>query len=342
MRPIRDQVVVITGASSGIGRETALEFAERGASLVLAARNEEALHTLEREVTRLGGRPQIVAADVSLWDQVQRVADEAVSRFGRIDTWVNNAAVSEYATVEQMTIGEIERIIQVILLGEIYGMKAALPHLLRQGEGGIVNVASVLGKASVPLQAAYCAAKHGIVGFTGTLRQELAIEHPKITITLILPSSINTPLFAHARSKLGALPRPIPPVYEPRTVAHSIVYAAEHPRREIVVGGAGKLFLLLQRLSPALTDAFMIDGARGITEQRSKRPDDGKDNLFAPMPGTGRVAGAFGKRSKTISVYTRYVELQPRAARLAAGAVIAGAAAASLVGLSALARRIVA
>lgn len=346
MRPIREQVVVIAGASSGIGRETALQFAEQGASLVLAARTEEALRTLEREVTRLGGQPHIVVTDVSQWDQVQRLADEAVRRFGRVDTWVNNAAVAEYATVEQMTLGEIERIIHVNLLGEIYGMKAALPQLIRQGEGAIINVASVLGKTSAPLQAAYVAAKHGIVGFTGTLRQELAVEHPGITVTLILPSSIDTPFFTHARSKLGAMPRPFPPVYEPRTVAHAIVYAAEHPRRMIVVGGAGKLFLLMQRLSPRLVDEYMVSGARGFKEQRTNRPDDGKDNLFAPLPSTGRITGAFGKHAKTISVYTRYIELQPRAVRLAAGMALVGAVAgvvgASLVLLGALGRRIVA
>jgi NAD(P)-dependent dehydrogenase (short-subunit alcohol dehydrogenase family) len=342
VRPIAEQVVVITGASSGIGRETALQFAERGASVVVAARNEEALRTLEREVTRLGGHAHVAVTDVAQWDQVQRLADEAVAHFGRIDTWVNNAAVSEYATVEQMSTAEIDRIIQVILLGEIYGMKAALPHLIGAGEGSIINVASVLAKASVPLQAAYCAAKHGIAGFTATLRQELARDHPGIAVTLILPASINTPLFTHARSKLGVMPRPLPPIYEPGTVAHAIVYAAEHPRREIVVGGAGKLLLLLQRLSPALVDWLMVSGGRGFTEQRTNRPDDGRDNLFAPMTGTGRVAGAFGAHSQTISVYTRYVALQPPAVRIAAGTACAGMAGAALLLAAAVARRIVA
>ena len=147
----------------------------------------------------------------------------------------------------------------------------------------------------------------------------------------------------NSRSKLGVLPRPLPPVYEPSTVAHAIVYAVEHPRREIVVGGAGKLFLLLQRLTPALTDAFMVQGARGIEEQRTTQPDDGKDNLFAPMPSVGHVDGRFGSHSKTISVYTRYVELQPRTVRrLAAGVGLAAVAGVAMLTLGSLARRIVA
>jgi short-subunit dehydrogenase len=330
-RPLNEQVVVITGASSGIGRETAIELGNKHASVVLAARSETALSEVAKEVERLGGKAHVVVTDVAEWEQVNRLAQEAVNRFGRIDTWVNNAAVAEYATVEEMTVEEINRIIQVILMGQIYGMKAALPHMKREREGTIINVASVVAERSVPLQAAYCAAKHGIKGFTEALRLELAHEHSGINVTLIMPSSINTPLFAHARSKLGVMPKPIPPVYEPRVVAEAILYAAEHPQRDVVVGG-GKMLSTMERISPSLVDWFMLQGGRMFKQQKTNRPDDGKDNLFAPMNGTGSTTGEFGERSKSTSLFTRELELHPNRKRLLV--------AAGLLGLLTLARRV--
>jgi short-subunit dehydrogenase len=331
-RPIRDQIVVITGASSGIGRETALMFGERGATVVLAARNETALASVAKEVERIGGRASAVVTDVARWEQVARLARQAAERFGRIDTWVNNAGVSAYATVEELTVAEIERVIQVNLLGEIYGMKAALPYLKRQGHGTIINVASALAERAVPLQAAYCASKHGIKGFTEALRLELAREQSGITVTLIEPSSINTPLFTHARSKMGVAPMPIPPIYEPRVVAEAILFAAEHSRRTIVAGGAGKLITVMQRISPVLLDRYMLQGDRMVKAQKTDRPDDGRDNLDAPMPGNGRTTGDFGEQAKAVSPYTRSLEQYPNRVRALLGA--------GLVGLVAVERRV--
>lgn len=324
MKRIRDQVVVITGASSGIGRETAVQFGRSGAAVVLAARNGEALDEVAREVERLGGTAQVVVTDVAEWDQVERLANAAADRFGRIDTWVNVAAVSEYATVEEMTIAEIERIIQVILLGQIYGIKAALPHMQRAGQGTIICVASALAIRSAPLQSAYCAAKHGIRGFTESLRLELQHERSPINVTLILPSSINTPLFSHARSRMGVKPQPIPPIYEPGVVAEAIRFAAEHPCREIVVGGAGKLMTVMERISPALVDWYMLRNGAMFKKQKTNQPDDGQDNLFTPMAGTGSTTGDFGKRSKSTSLYTRYLEQYPDRKRILLGAAAAG------------------
>ena len=324
MRAIGEQVVVITGASSGIGREAALQFALRGASLVLAARSADALREVEREVHRLGGRAQVVVADVARWEEVEHVAAQAIARFGRIDTWVNNAAVAEYATVEDMTPDEIARILQVDLLGAIHGMKAALPHLARQGQGAIINVASVEARRAMPLQSAYAAAKHGLAGFSDALRLELAHAGLPIAVTLILPSSINTPFYAHARSRLGALPRPIPPVYEPRTAARAIVFAAEHPRREIVVGGAGKLALVLQRISPALMDWLLLRNGMAWRRQESSTPGNQQGILFAPPTGSGSVTGDFGGRSKSVSLYTRYVGEYPGRQLALAGGMLLG------------------
>jgi short-subunit dehydrogenase len=327
LRPISEQVVVITGASSGIGRETAVRLGERGASVVLAARNETALGEAAKEVERLGGKAQIVVTDVAEWDQVERLAREAVNRFGRIDTWVNNAGVNEYATVEEMTIEEIERIIRVNLMGEIHGMKAAVPNMKRQGQGTIINVASILAQRSVPLHAAYGAAKHGIAGFTETLRLELEHEKSGITVTLVMPTYINTPLFRHSRSKMGVKPRPVPPIYEPRVVAEAILFAAEHPRRDIVVGGSGKLITLMHWISPSLLDRLMLLGGLMFEQQKTDEPDDGRDNLFAPVDGTGSTTGEFGQRSISTSPYTRHLEQHPNRKRILLAAAAVGSVA---------------
>ncbi len=330
-RPIDEQVVVITGASSGIGRETARLFSERGAAVVLAARNETALRAVAGEIAGRGGQAHIVVTDVADWPQVERLAGEAVERFGRIDTWVNDASISGYGTVEQMAVEELERIVQINLIGYIYGIKAALPHLKRQGQGTIINVSSGLAERAVPLQAAYCAAKHGVKGFTDALRLELAHEGSAIRVTQILPSSVNTPFFTHARSKMGVKPKPIPPVYEPKVVAEAIVFAAEHPRRDIIVGGAAKALSLAQRLSPALLDRYLLLGGIGVRQQQTDQPDDGRDNFYAPLEGLGSTAGDFGDQSLSSSPYTRLIEQYPgRQRALAAGLAL---------GLFALARR---
>jgi short-subunit dehydrogenase len=323
MRPLRDQVIVITGASSGIGRETALEAARRGARLVLAARNQDALESVAFEAERLGGAALVVPTDVGDNRQVVDLGRQAVDRFGRIDTWVNNAAVSSYGTAEQTDVEDIRRVIDVNLLGHIQGMKAALPHLRAGGGGTIINVSSALGKRSVPLQAAYCAAKHGVVAFGEALRLELESEGVDIHIVDVLPSSINTPLFEHAKSMLGVRPRPIAPIYEPSTVAEAILATAEQPVRQVFVGFAGRMLDLGQRISPWLLDRLLLGPARIIDSQKTDVIDDGRSNLFDAAGDAGRTAGQFGETSRSTSIYTRHVGLRPRRGLLAAGLALA-------------------
>jgi short-subunit dehydrogenase len=329
--PLNEQVAVITGASQGIGRETALEFAARGAAVVAAARNETALNTLADEVRRAGGRLEPVVADVSDYAQVERIGAVAVERFGRIDTWVNNAAVSIYATLDELEPDEMARLIQVNLLGVMYGSKVAVSHMLPTGQGTIINVGSALSDRAVPLQSAYVASKHGIAGFTEALRLELMSTDAEIDVVLIQPSSINTPLFSNARSRLGVQPMPVPPVYQPTVVAEAMCYAAEHGGREIVVGGAGKLLTLGQWLSPSLTDRYMVQGDRMFDQQMTDRPPDRRDNLFEPSTGPGSTTGEFGEGAKPSSLYTRHLELHPLRKRAAVAAL--------LVSLVALIRR---
>ena len=331
--PLERQVVVVTGASQGIGRETALLFGRRGASVVAAARNEEALRTLAAEIERSGGQAEPVVVDVADYADVERLADRAIARFGRIDTWINNAAVSVYARVTELTADELDRIVRVNLLGQMYGSKIAAERMLPRGRGAIINVGSALSERAVPLQSAYVATKHGIAGFTEALRLELRASAPGIDVVLILPSSINTPLFNFARSKLGLMPMPVPPVYEPRVVAEAIVHAAEHGGREIVVGGWGKLLILGQRLSSSLLDRYMVQGQRMVKQQETNRVDDPRDNLFAPSTGSGSTRGEFGAGAKSVSLYTRELELHPIRKRLiAALAIVAGLAVVRKVG----------
>ena len=325
MRPLNEQSVVITGASSGIGRKTAIEFGRRGAMLTLAARNEEALNETAEEVRAAGGKAHVVVTDVAEWDQVERLAQQAAEHWGRIDTWVNNAAVTVNSLFETLSIAEIDRIIRVDLLGQIYGAKAALPHLRRAEGGTLINVSSEVGLRAVPLQSIYCAAKHGIKGFTEALRMELEHEGSPIQVTLILPSGINTPFFDHARSKMGVRPKPPGAVYEPEVVADAIVFAAENPRREIFVGAPAKSYDILQRISPRLVDRMMLAGGHAFHDQMSNEPDSGFDNLFEPPHGAGSTRGDFAARSS--SWYTRTFEHHPEMKAVAAGVAVGAVAA---------------
>jgi NAD(P)-dependent dehydrogenase (short-subunit alcohol dehydrogenase family) len=326
-RPLAQQVVVITGAGSGIGRETALAFARRGASVVVAGRGEQALRSCAAQVERLGGRGLSVATDVSDYGQVEALATRAVAELGRIDTWVNNASVSTYGTVEQMEPGELRRVIEVNLLGQIHGMKAALPHLKATGDGVLINISSALARRGVALQAAYCASKHGVVGFGEALRLELAHEGSRVSVVDVLPASINTPLFGQARSKLGVLPMPIPPVYEPRVVADAVVAAAERPVRTVFAGGMGKLLEIGQRISPSLVDRYLLGPGKVVENQKTDEPDNGLDNLDAPLDRQGETTGQFGQKSRSRSLYTEWFGLHPNRARVAVAAGGVGVAA---------------
>src|SRR4051794_18723011 len=257
LKPIEQQVVVVVGASSGIGRETALRFAARGAKVVASARNEEGLLSLVEEIRRDGGTAMAVAADVADFAQVQAIAEQAVAAYGGIDTWVHLAAVAVYATVEQTTVVEYRRILEVNLPGQIHGAKAALPYLRHAQGGALIHVSSVEAKRALPYHSAYAASKHGIDGFVEALRVELAHEGLPINVVQGLPASINTPLFNQARPRIGDKPKGLPPIYQPNVVADTILYAAEHPARDVVAGGAAAALILNQRLSPRLVDAFL-------------------------------------------------------------------------------------
>ena len=329
LKPVGEQVVAVVGASSGIGRETALRFAKRGAKVVLAARSEAGLRSLEEEISGLGGQATSVVADVSEFEQVETVARVAVEEHGRLDTWVHLAAVGLFAPFDRTRPEEFRRVVDVDLMGQVYGAMAALPRIKREGRGALVHVSSVVGKRSVPLQSAYCASKHGVDGFLESLRVELSHEGWKnIGVTNVMPAAINTPFFTKARTKLGVKPKGSPPVYQPGVVADAILHSAERAPREIVAGGAGKGMLLTQRLSPRLMDAMMVRGGFGSQMTNEPKSTADPDGLFASMKGQDRVEGDFSEKATPRSPLT-WLDSHP-AAKWSVGA------AATLVALTVL------
>src|ERR671916_2191682 len=316
LKPIEEQVVVLMGASSGIGRETALRFARRGAKVVVSARNEEGLHSLVREIQGRGGQATAVVAEVSDFEQVEAVADRAVEEYGRLDTWVHLAAVGLYATFEQTTPEEFKRVVDVNLIGQVYGAMAALPHMKREERGALIHVSSLEAKRSFPFHSAYGAAKHGIDGFLEALRVELKHEGLPISVTQVLPGTINTPLFDKARTKLGVKPVGLPPIYEPETVADIILYAAENPARDLISGGAAQALIINQRLSPRMLDAILATRA-GFSPQKTEEPrsEDDPDNLYAPIQGHDTARNGF--RALSRSLYN-WLQMHPTVRRRAA------------------------
>ena len=289
LKPLAEQVVVVVGATSGIGRATALAAGRAGARVVAAARGEVALATLAGELD--SAAVATVRADAGHADDMEAVARAAVERFGRIDTWAHVAGVGEFARFEDHTPDELRKVVEVDLLGPMYGARAALPHLRREGRGALVIVSSETARRAFPLLSAYCAAKHGVDGFVEALRAELQHDGVPVSLTQVLPGAVATPFFEHARTRLGVRPSGPPPVVRAERVAAAILQAAEHPRREIVVGGAARMQLALQRLSPRLVDAVVARTAfRLERSDEPKRPAD-PDTLDEPWEGDDRVRG---------------------------------------------------
>lgn len=288
LKPLDQQVIVVFGASSGIGRVTARFAARRGAKVVVAGRDRAALESLVAEVA-----PAEVAAaiaDAADLDAVRAVADLAVERFGRIDTWAHVAGVAEYGRFADVTPEEFRRVVDVDLMGPVHGAWAALPHLRKQG-GAYIVVSSEIARRGFPLATSYSAAKHGVDGFVEALRVELQHEKAPVSVAQVMPAAIATPFFENARTRLGVRPSGPPPVYPPEKVAEAILTAAQHPRRDLIVGGAAQAQLLLQRVSPKLMDAF--SRATAFRLQRSSQPKgpDDADALFDAPVGEDRERG---------------------------------------------------
>jgi NAD(P)-dependent dehydrogenase (short-subunit alcohol dehydrogenase family) len=296
LKPINQQVVAVVGASSGIGRETALRFARQGAKVVVSARSEPGLASLVDEIRRFGGEATYILADVSDFEQVKAIAEHTVKVYGRLDTWVHASSNNVFATFDNITPEEFERVIDVSLMGQVYGAMAALPHLKREGRGALIHISSIEGRRSLPYQSAYAAAKHGIEGFVEALRVELQHEKIPISVTSVKPAVINTPFWNNGLTKLGVKPAGIPPYYDPSLVADAILYVATHPTRDFLVGDAARALDVLQRLSPSLVDSLLL--LIGFRLQRTKEPksEDASNNFYQPVLTDNRVEGDFSNQ----------------------------------------------
>ena len=324
LKPIKQQVVVIVGASSGIGRVCALRFADKGAKLVVAARDEIGLTTLVDEIAAKGGEAAYQVCDATDPAEVEAVARLAEERFGRVDTWVNDAAVSVYARFWETTPDEFRRVMDINYLGQVHGCLAALPALRRTGGGAIIAISSVESIVSLPLHAAYSASKHAVEGAMDCLRRELMAEHAPISVTSIKPATINTPFFTNSRNKMNVKPKGPSPIYDPQVVADCVLYAAAHPVRDLFAGGAGKMMAVSQTRMPKLVDRILA--RTGIPSSRTdeRRPGGKMGNLYEPYA-DDREKGDFTPKSRRFSAYT-WLETHPAAKLLAFGGAAAGAA----------------
>jgi short-subunit dehydrogenase len=317
LKPIEDQVVVITGASSGIGLATARMAARRGARLVLASRSEEPLTRLQEEICQQGGRAVHVEADVSHEGDVERISTVAEEEFGGFDTWVNNAGVSIYGKIEEVPVEDFRRLFETNFWGVVYGSLTALRHLKTRG-GAIINIGSVASDTAIPLQGMYSATKGAVKSFTDALRMEIEAERLPVSVTLIKPGVIDTPYAQHAKSYFEDVPTNPKPMYAPEVVARAILRCAEVPRAELVIGGFGKLMSIAGRYAPRIRD--LVYERMASVMQHSGRPSrSGKPSMLEHAGGELRERGDGSKATFEHSLYTQ-ASLHP----IASGLMIVG------------------
>jgi NAD(P)-dependent dehydrogenase (short-subunit alcohol dehydrogenase family) len=322
------QTVVITGASAGIGRATARLYGARGASVGLVARGQAGLDGAVRDVEDAGGKALAVPADVSDYAQVRDAARQVEEFFGPIDVWINVAFTSVFSPFAEISPEEFRRVTEVSYLGFVHGTMVALGLMRPRGHGTIVQVGSALGARSIPLQSAYCGAKHAINGFTYSLRCELLHEGSGVHITIAQMPAVNTPQFSWVRSRLPRHPQPVPPIYQPEVAARGVLFAADHPRRrQYWVGASTAATVLANKFVPALLDRYLARTGYDSQQTSENVDDDRPDNLQEPLDGTGGrdygAHGVFDSRSHARSPQV-WVDEHPLAlAGLAAGAAIA-------------------
>ncbi len=318
------EVVVVTGASAGVGRAVAREFGKRRARVGLIARGVDGLEGARQEIEDCGGQAIVLPTDVAEADKVDLAAAEVVKTFGRIDVWVNNAMTSVFSPVWDLEAEEIRRVTEVTYLGTVYGTMAALKWMLPRDRGTIVQVGSALAYRSIPLQSAYCGAKHAIVGFTDSLRCELIHRESHVHLTVVHLPAMNTPQFGWVKSRLPNKAQPVPPIYEPEVAARAIYWAAHHKRREVEVGWPTVEAISGNKVAPRLLDRYL--GKTGFESQQTDKPrdPDRPDNLWHPVPGDHGSHGAFTEGARPRSFQT-WLTLHRMGVGMAAGGALIAA-----------------
>jgi NAD(P)-dependent dehydrogenase (short-subunit alcohol dehydrogenase family) len=318
---MKREVAVATGASAGLGRAIAREFGRRRASVGLIARGKDGLQGARREIETMGGRGLVLQADVADAEAVEVAAARVEQEFGPIDVWVNNAMASVFSPVREMKPEEYKRVTEVTYLGVVYGTLAALNRMLPRDRGTIVQVGSALAYRSIPLQSAYCAAKHAITGFTDSLRCELIHDQSRIGITMVHMPALNTPQFGWVKSRIKHKARPVPPIFEPEVGAKAVYWAAHHRRREIYVGAPTVEAIVGNKIAPGLLDHYL--GRTGYDSQQTQEREDSDrpDNLWKPVPGDHGAHGSFEAHGYS---YELWADLN-RSWLLAAAGIISGA-----------------
>ncbi|MDT8304364.1 MAG: SDR family oxidoreductase [Anaerolineae bacterium] len=299
--PNKRDIVVITGASAGVGRATVRAFAERGAHIGLLARGEDGLQAARREVEAGGGKALVLPTDVADADQVEAAAAAVEAELGPIDIWVNNAMVSVFSPFKQMTAEEFKRVTDVTYLGTVYGTMAALRRMLPRNQGSIVQVGSALAYRGIPLQSAYSGAKHGTQGFTESLRAELIHDNSAVRLTMVQLPALNTPQFRWVKSRLPNKAQPVPPIYQPEVAAAAIVWAAYHDRREVTAGLSSVLTIWGNKLLPGLGDRYLARTGYKSQQTDEPRDPDQPHNLWQPLPGDHGAHGVFDERARADS-----------------------------------------
>jgi NAD(P)-dependent dehydrogenase (short-subunit alcohol dehydrogenase family) len=297
----KPEVVVITGASAGVGRATARAFAERGAHIGLLARGPDGLEGASKEIEAAGGQALVLPTDVAHADQIEAAAEAVEQRLGPIDIWINNAMVSVFSPIKEMTPDEFKRVTEVTYLGYVYGTLSALKRMLGRDRGVIVQVGSALAYRGIPLQGAYCGAKHAIQGFTDSLRCELLHDDSKVKLVEVHMPALNTPQFSWVKSRLPRKPQPVPPIFQPEVAAEAIYWAAHHDRPEVYVGWPTVKAIVGNKIAPRLADRYLA--RNGYSSQQTDEPveSDRRDNLWEPVPGDHGAHGDFGARSLSSS-----------------------------------------
>lgn len=294
----KKETVVITGASAGLGRATAQEFGRHGARVGLLARGQDGLEAAKREIEELGGTALAIPTDVADAAAVEAAAAKVEAEFGPINIWVNNAMTSVFSPVKEMQAEEFKRVTEVTYLGVVYGTLAALKRMLPRNRGTVVQVGSALAYRSIPLQSAYCAAKHAISGFTDSLRSELIHDHSDVHVTMVQMPALNTPQFGWVKSRLKRKAQPVPPIFQPEVGARAIYYAAHHHRRELYVGIPTVEAIVGNKLMPGFLDRYLA--RNGYDSQQTSKPEDPQrpNNLWHPLPGDHGAHGTFGDRAR--------------------------------------------